>query len=252
MGVAVDATYYFADDSLLHERAMQYRIGYILNPLLSSTGGYPRMMIEEIGNKSLREERRFSRLPKMSREQIELVRGSFDFIGLNYMTSSMIKLDSSSDRVSAPSWREDAGFTEFENPLWKQSNVRGLFNAPQGLRELLIWIKEEYKNPKILITENGWSDQGEIEDYDRIEYFNDHLNAVAIAINHDRCNVIGYLAKSLLDSFEWDAGYKYKFGLFSVNRASKNSTYERTPKKSAAFWKDFLLTRTLQKSNKFF
>jgi len=34
----------------------------------------------------------------------------------------------------------------------------------------LIWIKNEYGNPPMIITENGYGDSGELDDFDRISY----------------------------------------------------------------------------------
>jgi beta-glucosidase len=42
--------------------------------------------------------------------------------------------------------------------------------------------------------------------------------------------VKGYLHWSLLDNFEWIAGYKWLYGLVAVDR----TTFQRTPKPSAA------------------
>ena len=42
--------------------------------------------------------------------------------------------------------------------------------VPWGLRKILNWIKEEYNNPPVFITENGYGDSGEIEDIGRIHY----------------------------------------------------------------------------------
>jgi beta-glucosidase/6-phospho-beta-glucosidase/beta-galactosidase len=42
--------------------------------------------------------------------------------------------------------------------------------VPWGLRKLLNWIAKEYNNPPVLITENGFSDQGELDDRDRVDY----------------------------------------------------------------------------------
>lgn len=265
VGITVDAPYYFFPDSTddsaiqhsIHERLhryMQYRLGFIANPIFGSTGGYPQVVVEEIGNRSFNEGRTFSRLPTIDQHLRDFIKGTSDFMGLNYLTSSIIDdkhKNFSDSKESTPSWHTDSGIEKLRFPLWKQSSTASwLFNVPQGLRELLIWIKTEYKNPKVLITENGWCDNGDIKDDDRIEYFIDHLNAVALSINQDGCNVIGYLAKSLLDSYEWDAGYSYKFGLVSVNRSS--STFERSPKESSIFWREYLQTRTLKKSLKFF
>lgn len=39
-----------------------------------------------------------------------------------------------------------------------------------GLRQLLIWLKDEYGNPPLIITENGYGDNGQLDDLDRINY----------------------------------------------------------------------------------
>ena len=42
--------------------------------------------------------------------------------------------------------------------------------VPWGFRKLLNWVAKEYNNPPVLITENGFSDYGELNDRDRIDY----------------------------------------------------------------------------------
>ena len=42
--------------------------------------------------------------------------------------------------------------------------------VPWGFRKLLNWIAKEYNNPPVLITENGFSDYGELNDRDRVDY----------------------------------------------------------------------------------
>lgn len=34
------------------------------------------------------------------------------------------------------------------------------------------WITDQYDKPEIIITENGWSDEGELQDTGRINYLN--------------------------------------------------------------------------------
>jgi lipopolysaccharide export LptBFGC system permease protein LptF len=43
--------------------------------------------------------------------------------------------------------------------------------VPWGFRKTLNWIAKEYNNPPVLITENGFSDHGDLNDTDRINYF---------------------------------------------------------------------------------
>lgn len=42
--------------------------------------------------------------------------------------------------------------------------------VPWGLRKLLNWIKTEYDNPVLYITENGFADDGRLNDTGRIDY----------------------------------------------------------------------------------
>lgn len=41
---------------------------------------------------------------------------------------------------------------------------------PEGLRKALKWIKENCDDPEIFIMENGYSDDGETNDFKRIQY----------------------------------------------------------------------------------
>jgi len=42
--------------------------------------------------------------------------------------------------------------------------------VPWGFRKLLVWIANEYNNPPVYVTENGFSDRGELEDANRTNY----------------------------------------------------------------------------------
>lgn len=62
-------------------------------------------------------------------------------------------------------------------------------------------------NPEVIVTENGWSDKGQINDIERITYLRDHVQAVLDATVVDRCRVTGYAIWSIIDNFEWEDGY---------------------------------------------
>jgi beta-glucosidase/6-phospho-beta-glucosidase/beta-galactosidase len=113
---------------------------------------------------------------------------------------------------------------------------------PAGMHHLLKWIKKEYQNPPVFITENGVSDKGGLNDFKRVNYFNSYLQAILNAIN-DGCNVKGYVAWSLMDSFEWKAGFSEKFGLYHVDFQSANKT--RTPKMSAKVYSKMVKTHKI-------
>ena len=56
--------------------------------------------------------------------------------------------------------------------------------VPQGLRKLLVYIKKQYGDPDIYITENGWSENGEdkrvgeaaLNDNQRTQYYTLYIN----------------------------------------------------------------------------
>ena len=54
------------------------------------------------------------------------------------------------------------------------------------------------------------------------------------AVQVDKCNVGGYIAWCLLDTFEWSSGYHEKFGLYQVDFDNVNRT--RTQKQSGKYY----------------
>ena len=60
----------------------------------------------------------------------------------------------------------------------KRAQSKWLYVVPWGLRKLLNWIKKEYNNPPLYITENGFSDKGTLDDQDRIDYYRGYINEV--------------------------------------------------------------------------
>ena len=79
----------------------------------------------------------------------------------------------------------------------------------------------------VLVTENGI---GTADDTHRIAYARRALEGVHAAIA-DGIDIRGYVHWSLLDNYEWLEGYRPKFGLVAVDRA----TQARRPKPSA-YW----------------
>ena len=74
-------------------------------------------------------------------------------------------------------------------------------------------------------------ENGDVNDYKRIEYFSLHLNEIYKLL----CNgypVKSYFAWSLLDNFEWSCGYNKRFGLVYVDYKNQ----QRIPKAS---WYEF-------------
>lgn len=114
--------------------------------------------------------------------------------------------------------------------------------VPWGIHRLLKWLDKEYNRMPIYVTESGMSDIGGTADDLRVFYYNHYLDNVLKAIN-EGANVQGYIAWSLLDNFEWRAGYTERFGLYHVDYTSDNKT--RTAKKSALVYKKIVETRKI-------
>lgn len=192
-------------------------------------------MIDEIGRRSRQEARPWSRLPAMTDEMKKSLIGSADFLALNYYTSRLIA--PMSEKSSESSFDNDAGVEYSIDDSWTSGKSEWLYTVPQGLHDLLIYIKNKYENPEVFISENGFSDEGELEDDGRIEYIKSHLSAVSTAIE-EGCNVTGYTVWSIIDNFEWTQGYTNFFGIFAVNMTSEKR--ERTPKKSSRFFRKLI------------
>jgi beta-glucosidase len=112
---------------------------------------------------------------------------------------------------------------------------------PDGLRETLVRVHQDYAPETIYVTENGSAfddpapENGVVHDPQRTAYMESHLQAVADAMAQG-VPVKGYFAWSLLDNFEWAEGYEKRFGMVYVDYA----TQERTPKDTAWFYRDFI------------
>ena len=245
VGICLHSTFNYPRDETVDqsvaERATEFDLGLFADPIFSSNGGYPQVMIDMIGKKSKAEGRHRSRLPVMTPAVRDYIKGSADFLALNYYTSSLVtnKEEDPSDPIS---WASDSNTNVHRDPLWKRAKSEWLFSVPQGLHDLLVWIKERYDNPTVMITENGWSDEGEIEDDDRVDYLKAHLAAVSTAITEKNCKVIGYTVWSLTDNLEWSRGFTERFGIHCIDFNSTDKT--RVPKKSAKFFKEFMKSKS--------
>jgi beta-glucosidase len=80
----------------------------------------------------------------------------------------------------------------------------------------------------VVVTENGIGTEDEGQ---RVRYLARALEGLSRVVK-DGIDVRGYFQWSLLDNFEWTLGYRPKFGLVAVDRA----TFQRTPKASAAWY----------------
>uniref|UniRef100_A0A8D8CID7 beta-glucosidase n=2 Tax=Culex pipiens TaxID=7175 RepID=A0A8D8CID7_CULPI len=201
-------------------------------------------MIDRVAALSKQQGYSRSRLPTFSPAEVEMIKGTSDFFGINSYTSVLVRKNDRNNSVGypVPSFNHDMGVIESSDPDWPTSGSVWLHVVPKGMNKLLNWIRKEYNNPPVYVTENGVSDRGGTNDVKRIDYFNSYLEAVLDAIE-DGCNVQMYIAWSLMDSYEWKAGFTEKFGLYHVDFTSPNRT--RTPKASAKVYANIVKTHRI-------
>lgn len=117
-------------------------------------------MIQDIASNSVREGRPWSRLPYTTNAEKDFIKGTADFFGLNYYTSRYVKT-ATKPQGHNPSWDHDSNMEYEVDPSWKRAKSTWLYSVPQGLRDLLQWIRDEYDNPEVIIT-------GEVMHYKKI------------------------------------------------------------------------------------
>ncbi|XP_037819304.1 myrosinase 1 isoform X1 [Lucilia sericata] len=249
MGITVDVSWPepktdSSEDREASERAMQFYVGWFAHPIFSRHGNYPSVMIDRIHNLSKEQGFTQTRLPEFTKEEIQRIRGTSDFFGINTYTTNLVTKNDHNNSAGfpVPSFNHDMGVVETQDPNWTGSGSVWLKVVPKGMYNLLMWIKREYNNPNVIVTENGVSDRGGLEDYARVDYYNMYLSAVLDAME-DGANVEGYIAWSLMDSYEWKAGFTEKFGLYHVDFTDPQR--KRTPKISARVFSHICKTHTI-------
>ncbi|HID11947.1 MAG TPA: beta-glucosidase [Candidatus Latescibacteria bacterium] len=195
------------------ERWDAYLNRLFLDPLFF--GKYPEPVVDRFG----------WALPEGWEREVEKVKESMDFVGVNYYTRSVLAHDPEDPFLSARSVRQDAPHTDMGWEVY-----------PEGLYEILTWIRDRYWGPRIYITENGAAfpdklENGRVEDPKRVDYLRKHFLQADQAVG-DGVDLRGYMVWSLMDNFEWAFGYTKRFGLVYVDY----STQRRVVKESGRWY----------------
>lgn len=183
-------------------------------------------------------------LPPVPDGDLEIISTPIDWYGINSYNPTLVGAPTVGEAAlvdgheldsSLPfSLRELEGYprTDFDWPV-----------VPEAFTELLLGFKERYGDslPPIYITENGAAindspdDDGRVSDVRRIEYTDAHLHALKAAMDAG-VDVRGYFHWSLMDNFEWAAGFSQRFGLIHVDY----ETQKRTPKDSYYWYQELI------------
>ncbi|XP_028172562.1 myrosinase 1-like [Ostrinia furnacalis] len=223
--------------------------GRYSHPIYSKEGGWPPILEQKMAEASRKEGYWTSRLPALTTEEIEFMRGTFDYYGLNHYTSLLVRRQRPDDVLHFMSGSEEMGVVLEYSPKWGNTSSEWLKSNPEGLRKLLVYIRDTYGDIPIIITENGCASSHSLEDYNRVDYHEKYMEQMLLAINEDKVNVLAYTAWSLMDNFEWNDGYNSRFGLYEVD--FEDPLRPRTPRRSAQFYADVIKSNSLDVAQKY-
>jgi beta-glucosidase len=151
--------------------------------------------------------------------------GTYDFVGINYYTYSLVHFPPLPGRLVNEDYPKDA--------LIGDGNYGELF--PEGIYDAVKWAVR-FDKP-IYITENGVPDD---DDDIRPILILTHLRELwrALSFNYP---VMGYYHWSLIDNFEWERGWTQRFGLIELDP----ETQKRSMRTSAALYAEICKTRSI-------
>ncbi|MEO5920915.1 MAG: GH1 family beta-glucosidase [Pseudolysinimonas sp.] len=187
-------------------------------------------------------------LSRSRKRDLALISQPLDFYGLNYYFPSRIAAGSPPPGTGNPDGvseaMDSAPFYLADWPEFPQTGF-GWPIAPDHLRVVLENLRERYGDrlPPVIITEGGASfpdvvgPDGAVDDPERVAYLAAHMAIAAEGV--PGLVPEGYFVWSLLDNFEWAAGYTQRFGIIHVDY----ETLKRTPKTSYRWLRAVLASR---------
>ncbi|CAI0474063.1 unnamed protein product [Linum tenue] len=216
------------------QRSLDFNYGWFLDPI--TFGRYPRNMVNLLG----------SRLPTFTQQESDMLKNTYDFIGLNYYTTYYSKNNTNVDPLHLRFGSDSHAITTPEKDgvyIGPPMGSFWQFLYPDGLRLLLEYTKDTYGDHDIYITENGMGTQEDPtltlaearNDTMRVNFYNAHLASVRQAMREKDVKVKGFFAWSYADNYEWNDGYSVRFGLNYVNYTDLS----RWPKYSACWYTGF-------------
>jgi beta-glucosidase len=199
---------YAASDAALDRQLATREDGLLVRWYMDAVfkGAYPSDVLDHLGADA----------PKVETADAALIAQPIDFLGVNYYHPII----STAARRFSPT-RDGVPVTDM-----------GWEVAPSSFTEMLIRLDRDYELPPLFITENGAAyrdivEQGGIKDEERRAYIESHVRALADAMQAG-ADVRGYFVWSLLDNFEWAAGYTKRFGIYYVDYETQARILKRS------------------------
>ncbi|PIN06789.1 Beta-glucosidase, lactase phlorizinhydrolase [Handroanthus impetiginosus] len=235
-------------DQKAAKRGVDFMLGWFLHPVLY--GSYPKNMVDFVPAENL---------APFSERESDLLKGSADYIGLNFYTALYAENDPNPEGVGYDAdQRVVFSFDKDGVPIGPPTGSSWLHVCPWAIYDHLVYLKKTYGDaPPIYITENGMSDKNDPKktakqaccDSMRVKYHQDHLANILKAMNDVQVDVRGYIIWSWCDNFEWAEGYTVRFGITCIDYLNHQTRYA---KNSALWFCKFLKSKKsqIQSSNK--
>jgi len=198
-------------------------------------------------------------LHEIEPDDLRTIHQPLDFYGVDYFQPTRVGAGGAR-QVAVPGERPEeerpmVSRLPFHLEAFREHPVTGFGwpNAPEYLPVLLTELRDRYREalPPVYLTAGGASYpdrtdvRGAVTDLARIDYLAEHLvaavDAVAPGGPAEGVDLRGYLVWSLLDGFEWAAGYTQRFGLVYVDFTDPSRP--RTPKLSYRWLQSVLSSR---------
>ena len=172
-------------------------------------------------------------------EEAELIKTNIvDFIGINYYQPQRVMAPKSLPNTGGP-FTPNWYFEDYDMPNKRMNKYRGWEIYPKSIYDIAMRVKNEFRNIKWYISENGMGVQDEerfinsegiIEDDYRIDFIKEHLEWLHKGIE-EGSNCQGYHLWTFIDNWSWTNAYKNRYGYVSLDL----KTRKRTIKKSG-YW----------------
>ncbi|CAL5210694.1 unnamed protein product [Lathyrus oleraceus] len=220
-----------SEDIIATQRARDFYIGWFLNPFIF--GEYPDVMKKNVG----------SRLPYFTTKESNLVKGSIDFLGINFYYAYIVNNNAKSLQKKERDYTSDTA-VDIRIYFSNDTSSYEIPVIPGILEDELHSLKNDYGNFPIYIHESGQqtSRNSSLDDWSRVKSMHVYIGSLLDMLRNG-LNIRGYFVWAFLDVFELLYGYEKSFGLYYIDL--KDPTLRRQPKLSSVWYSNFLNNRTM-------